>query len=159
MTPRREFRGATSSDAWSVGRRDFGKRTIGAAAERSAASAAAVTRQNFRTTATLSHIKAKGLAGRCLRLRSRFTARALVASQASWNPPRLLIATILPFSRASAAASRGDSFALAGATARLGPQTGQAMGWAWWRRLAGSMYSRRHCGHIGKPAIVVPGRS
>jgi hypothetical protein len=33
------------------------------------------------------------------------------------------------------------------------------MGWAWNRRSAGSWYSRSHRSHIGKPAIVVAGRS
>ena len=40
-----------------------------------------------------------------------------------------------------------------------GPQAGQATGWAWKRRSAGSSYSRRQSGHIANPAIVVAGRS
>ena len=40
-----------------------------------------------------------------------------------------------------------------------GPQTGQALGWAWKRRSAGSSYSARQAAHIAKPAIVVSGRS
>ena len=40
-----------------------------------------------------------------------------------------------------------------------GPQSGQALGWAWKRRSPGSSYSAWHAGHIEKPAIVVRGRS
>ena len=36
-----------------------------------------------------------------------------------------------------------------------GPQSGQALGWAWKRRSPGSWYSAWHAGHIEKPAIVV----
>ena len=42
---------------------------------------------------------------------------------------------------------------------RRGPQSGQATGWAWKRRSAGSWYSAAQAGHIGKPAMVVLGRS
>ena len=41
----------------------------------------------------------------------------------------------------------------------LGPQTGQALGWAWKRRSEGSWYSRSHAGHISKEDIVVVARS
>ena len=40
-----------------------------------------------------------------------------------------------------------------------GPHAGQALGWAWKRRSAGSSYSARQAAHIAKPAIVVAGRS
>lgn len=40
-----------------------------------------------------------------------------------------------------------------------GPQAGQAIGWAWKRRSAGSAYSRAQSAHIGKPAMVVLSRS
>ena len=43
--------------------------------------------------------------------------------------------------------------------ATCGPQTGQALGWAWKRRSAGSSYSAWQAAHIVKPAIVVAGRS
>ena len=43
--------------------------------------------------------------------------------------------------------------------ASCGPQAGQALGWAWKRRSAGSSYSAWQAGHIVKPAIVVAGRS
>ena len=39
--------------------------------------------------------------------------------------------------------------------ASCGPHTGQALGWAWKRRSAGSSYSAWHAGHIVNPAIVV----
>ncbi len=38
-------------------------------------------------------------------------------------------------------------------------QTGQAIGWAWKRRSAGSSYSARQAEHSAKPAIVVRTRS
>ena len=40
-----------------------------------------------------------------------------------------------------------------------GPQSGQALGWAWKRRSAGSSYSDWQARHMAKPAIVVSGRS
>ena len=40
-----------------------------------------------------------------------------------------------------------------------GPHAGQAFGWAWKRRSAGSSYSAGQAAHIVKPAIVVSGRS
>src|SRR5215470_6013779 len=43
--------------------------------------------------------------------------------------------------------------------ASCGPHTGQALGWAWNRRSAGSSYSAWQAGHIGSDAIVVAGRS
>ena len=45
------------------------------------------------------------------------------------------------------------------AKASCGPQTGQALGWAWKRRSAGSSYSAWQAAHIVNPAIVVAGRS
>ena len=41
----------------------------------------------------------------------------------------------------------------------VGPQSGQAMVCAWNRRSVGSWYSAAQASHIGKPAIVVAGRS
>ena len=41
----------------------------------------------------------------------------------------------------------------------LGPQLGQALGWAWNRRSAGSSYSAWQAAHIRNRAIVVAGRS
>ena len=45
--------------------------------------------------------------------------------------------------------------------AKLHPRAavGQAFGWAWKRRSAGSWYSAPQAAHIAKPAIVVSGRS
>ena len=40
-----------------------------------------------------------------------------------------------------------------------GPHRGQAFGWAWNRRSAGSSYSARQSGHISNSAIVVSCRS
>ena len=40
-----------------------------------------------------------------------------------------------------------------------GPHSGQALGWAWKRRSAGSAYSAAQAAHIVKSAIVVRGRS
>ena len=42
---------------------------------------------------------------------------------------------------------------------RRGPHAGQALGWAWNRRSAGSSYSAWHRAHIVNPAMVVAGRS
>jgi hypothetical protein len=44
-------------------------------------------------------------------------------------------------------------------TRSVGPQSWQAMGWAWKRRSCGSPYSRRHASHSGNRARVVAGRS
>ena len=41
----------------------------------------------------------------------------------------------------------------------MGPQAGQALGWAWKRRSVGSWYSASQAAHMVKPAIVVFGRS
>ena len=61
---------------------------------------------------------------------------------------------------ASAPAPSGDDRAV-GVAARpaAGRTTGQALGWAWNRRSAGSSYSAWQAGHIVNPAIVVAGRS
>ncbi len=69
-----------------------------------------------------------------------------------------LTATIAPPTSACAAAATGS--AVQAPTSRTrGPHSGQALGWAWKRRLAGSRYSARQAGHIWKPAMVVFGRS
>ncbi len=57
----------------------------------------------------------------------------------------------------SRAAASGSS--ACGCSVRDGPQVGQHVGWAWNRRSAGSSYSAAHGPHIGKPAMVVDGRS
>ena len=48
---------------------------------------------------------------------------------------------------------------LASTSRARGPQSGQAFGWAWKRRSAGSSYSARQRSHISNAAIVVSGRS
>ena len=40
-----------------------------------------------------------------------------------------------------------------------GPQAGQAVAWAWKRRLPGSVYSLQQAGHMANPASVVRSRS
>ena len=78
----------------------------------------------------------------------------------------LTASTAPPASRRAAArtASSGAAMSIgappaASSSLTLGPQTGQAFGWAWKRRSAGSSYSAWHAAHIAKPAIVVAGRS
>ena len=51
------------------------------------------------------------------------------------------------------------SFPVASSRRSRGPQRGQALGWAWKRRSAGSSYSRWQVAHIANAAIVVAGRS
>ena len=102
-------------------------------------------------------MSANGLSSRCLRARSRATARSSAARQARWKPPSPLTATIAPSSSAWTAPASGS--AAAGSSRSEGPQAGHAFGWAWKRRSAGSSYSPRQTGHIAKPAIVVFGRS
>ena len=78
-----------------------------------------------------------------------------------------LTATIAPSRSARAAASTGSRASArrrpspppAYTSRTRGPQSGQAFGWAWKRRSAGSSYSARQAAHISKPAIVVFGRS
>ncbi len=62
-----------------------------------------------------------------------------------------LIATTRPARSASTMSSTGTDI--------LGPHAGQAVGWAWKRREAGSSYSCWQASHSGKSAMVVPGRS
>ena len=100
--------------------------------------------------------------GACARAAPRPRASSS-ARQARWKPPSPLTATIAP--ARSAAPRRRSASAPAppapGASRRRsrGPQSGQAFGWAWKRRSAGSSYSARHAAHMAKPAIVVSGRS
>ena len=111
---------------------------------------------------------ANGLAGRFFRVRSSMTTASSSPRQARWNPPMPLIATTCPARSASQAAPIGSS-ASAGLDSSgkrrvadhdsRGPQSAQAMVWAWKRRSAGLRYSAAHSSHIGKPAMVVAGRS
>ncbi len=70
---------------------------------------------------------------------------------------------IAPARSSSPASRMGSAAGSAGGPGRSshsrGPHAGQALGWAWKRRSAGSSYSAWHCAHIVKPAIVVSGRS
>jgi hypothetical protein len=74
-----------------------------------------------------------------------------------------LIATIAPAASIRRQDRIGSSapvgVPVASTSSSRGPQSGQAIGWAWKRRSAGSSYSRRQAGHIGKPAMVVASRS
>ncbi len=74
-----------------------------------------------------------------------------------------MIATIFPSAMSPAPAAIGSSQSVrrpcVSASQTLGPQTGQAIGWAWNRRLAGSPYSAAQAGHISNADIVVFGRS
>jgi len=93
-----------------------------------------------------------------------YTAPELRASHRSWKPPRPMSATMRPSIRAASAARSACSppasrSPAASSNERWGPQNGQAFGWAWNRRLAGSAYSFSHWGHIRKPRMVVFGRS
>ena len=54
---------------------------------------------------------------------------------------------------------RSNAIAFSSGMESRGPQAGHATGSAWKRRSSGSSYSRRQSGHIGKPAMVVFGRS
>ena len=73
----------------------LGRSTMGACWLVRRDSASRETSTNWRTASKLKAISAKGLEGRLFRWRSR-TASRLAASQARWNPPRPLIARILP---------------------------------------------------------------
>ena len=70
-----------------------------------------------------------------------------------------LTARIAPSRSRAAAAATASSAPSSPVRAARGPHTGQALGWAWKRRSAGSSYSARQAAHIAKPAIVVSGRS
>jgi len=161
MSPTSGLSGATSRAMGLPGLR--GKSTIGRSGELSRRSAASLTSAIAFASVTERTITASGLASLCLRSRRRWTADGEVASQARWKPPRPLMATIIPSCMARAAPRIGSlqsSVSPAGERAvSLGPQAGQALGWAWKRRSAGSSYSRWHEGHIRNDAIVVAGRS
>ena len=124
---------------------------MGRATPSSSARSAESTSARRSAEAGFATINAKGLPLRCLRSRSRATASALKASQARWKPPSPLMATILPaFSAARMSPMECD---------KCGPQSGQAVGWAWKRRSAGSAYSAAQAGQSGKAAMEVFGRS
>ena len=110
---------------------------------------------------------ANGLSPRRLRRRSSATASRLVgvagevvAAEALDRDDRARRAAVATRPRR---ARRVTVAGVAGARGRTsasrGPQSGQQIGWAWKRRSAGSAYSAAQSAHIGKPAIVVVGRS
>jgi tape measure domain-containing protein len=61
----------------------------------------------------------------------------------------------------AAATSEGGQFynGMLEASQTFGPQTGQALGWAWKRRSRGSLYSAAQSGHRGKQLMDVVARS
>ena len=83
----------------------------------------------------------------------------LTASTAPLGEPRAAARRTASGQVALAASATWPSTPSASSSRTRGPQTGQAFGWAWKRRSAGSSYSLRQAAHIAKPAIVVAGRS
>ena len=79
--------------------------------------------------------------------------RALVGGHAREVEPADPLDRDDPRRRASAATTSSSGWS------SRGPQSGQALGWAWKRRSVGSWYSASQRAHIVKPAIVVSGRS
>ncbi|MBA7479474.1 hypothetical protein ES707_14908 [subsurface metagenome] len=110
------------------------RRTMGHSADLSSFRSWGDTRQCLSISSRVATITAKGLERRLFLLLKRFIASSLVASQASWNPPRPRSARILPALRSSPAASIASShatgFPLLSTSAKLGPHWGQALGWA-----------------------------
>ena len=151
--------------------------TMGRTDPVSRAASALSTSQTPRTSSSVRIITASGLLLRRLRRRSSRTAASLPASHARWNPPRPLMATMLPAASrcahrpmiaslsprvAPTAGTRGSSPLPVDASSRhvrCGPHAKQASGCAWKRRSAGSAYSRAQRGHMGNAAIDVLGRS
>ena len=64
---------------------------------------------NVDNEAALATITANGFSSRALRARSRATASPLRASQARWNPPRPLIATISPWRNRASVSAMGST--------------------------------------------------
>ena len=122
------------------------------------------TAHSFPTAASDGNIRASGFSSLRFSSRSRRTASSFRASTTRWNPPMPLTAATLPWRMAPAVASRAswrDASARPSASHRssCGPHSGQAFGCAWNLLSAGSRYSASHDRHIGKPLIVVLGRS
>src|SRR6476659_5906745 len=161
ISPTSEVSGATSDAIPDVS--FLASSTIGRSVDSSSARSAGETCATDSASSRSRTITAKGFSSRLFRRRRRATASGEVASQARWNPPSPLMATISPATRARAAQRNGsvpssNSPSAESAWSR-GPHSGQALGWAWNRRSAGSSYSARHRAHIGKAAMVVAGRS
>ena len=113
MKPSRDSPGATASairgaPAGEVGEPLRSSNTIGAAGDCSSAASGSLTWHHVRTASTLAAISANGLRSRRFSARSRATASGCVASQASWYPPRPLIATMWPRASSVPAASQSS---------------------------------------------------
>ena len=161
ITPSTFKPGATPASRAALSSR-MGSSTIGRSGDCSSACSASPQCTQRAAPARLAATTANGFSSRCLRSRSRATVLALRASHARWNPPRPLIATILPARSSPSVAAIGSPSigrADASTSASAGPHTGQAFGSAWKRRCSGSVYSRRHCGHCANGAMLVWERS
>ena len=150
MTPRSGLPGATCS-ASRAGSRRAAARSAGAG--RSAAlrvgSSSSASRRGASRSATIT---ANGLSPRSLRLRRLATAASLrgvagqvVAADALHGEDRALVEQLPRAPQRRLARSAPSS------SRSVGPQSGQAIGWAWKRRSAGSAYSAAHRAHIAEP--------
>ena len=170
MTPRYGLPGATSAAMSSMPRHRASRRKsrIGACGDSSAAASSAETSQRRPDLVERGEHHGQRLVGPPLPLAQprRRPADRRSRRHSSWNPPSPLRATIRPASdrldRHVAApraarrpgARRVEQFAAAART------RGQAIGWAWKRRSAGSSYSRpagrahREAGHRGPRPVV-----
>ncbi len=161
MTPRYFCPGAT---AWAIEESCFqGRRTMGLSGDRRSFSSSGFRWQCSLAQERSGSMTAKGLSGRCFLQRSASTAPESWALQARRKPPRPLMARIFPSFRSRIAEAIGSDAGIgfpSGSTSwSWGPQTGQALGWAWNLRSPGSSYSLRQSGHMRKGAMVVLGRS
>ncbi len=160
MSPSFASPGATDGATPEPGR--SARITIGRTGEVRRAHSSSLIAQTRRAVASSGTITASGFASRPLRSLRRRTAASLLASHARWNPPTPLIATMRPEARSRRVSMSGSPESgrpVVPTSASCGPHAGQAFGWAWKRRSAGSSYSRRHASHIAKAAIVVWARS
>ena len=157
ITPSWSERGATAAATRASGRGRAS--TIGRAAEPSSSSSTGPSSTSSRAAARSGAISAKGLSSRCLRERRRGDGRLVVGAARQVEAADALDR----HDRAADQRLRGGRHRVGRCRPRRsrtrGPHSGQALGWAWKRRLAGSRYSARQAGHIWKPAMVVFGRS
>ena len=123
---------------------------------RAAPATAGSISHNASAAATSRTITANGFSSRCLRRRSSATAAVVprVADQVISAQP--LHRADFPAAHRRHERRRADRrfrsrCPAASSDCNLGPQAGQAVGWAWNRRSAGSSYSARQRGHIAKP--------
>ena len=163
--PSSRERGATASATAAPRRR--GASTIGRSRESSSRSSSAPSSTSSAAAATSGTISANGLSSRCLRARSAATARSSRRHARQVEPAE-------PLDRHHPAAAQGTRASTGsdprrvvageragvGASASVGPQSGQAIGWAWKRRSAGSSYSARQAAHLGsRPSSCSAGRT